>query len=268
MEVFHSIADFTVWRKKLDHGNGGTATSNTIGFVPTMGALHVGHRRLLEESNKDCAFTVLSIFVNPTQFNQPEDFAKYPKTLEYDLEIARAEGVDAVFAPTDSKEMYSDGYRFSVSESEESKILCGAFRPGHFNGVLTVVLKLFQIVRPTIAFFGEKDFQQFKLIRDMSSALFLPVNVHSVETIREKSGLALSSRNTRLSEGDRIKASALFKALVSSAPLDQFKPELTSAGFQVEYLEEHWGRRFVAAWIGGVRLIDNVSFENRKGNAI
>jgi len=235
--------------------------SQTIGFVPTMGALHAGHRALLERARRESDVVVLSIFVNPTQFNNADDFNKYPQTLEADLLMAKDCGADAVFLPN-REQMYPDGYRFQLSENEFSRVLCGAHRPGHFEGVLTVVMKLFQLVRPKRAYFGEKDFQQLLLIRQMADAFFLGIEIVPCPTIRESDGLAMSSRNVRLSPKGRALAPKLHEILnrnPEEISLVERKAELTGLGFEVEYLEEHFGRRFVAAWLDGVRLIDNVA---------
>jgi pantoate--beta-alanine ligase len=266
MKIFESISEYQLWRKNLP-------VDLTLGFVPTMGALHEGHAQLLENSRQDRDLTVLSIFVNPTQFNQLEDFEKYPKTLEADLKLAESRGVDAVFLPQ-KDEIYLDGYNYQIVELRDSKILCGRFRPGHFEGMLTIVLKLFQIVQPHQAFFGEKDYQQFHLIKEMVNAFFLPIAITPVATVREPSGLALSSRNARLSAEGRMRASLLFKLLSQVSQIEEIETKLIQAGFQVEYVEDHFDRRFVAAWLEGIRLIDNVylnripGFDFSKGDSV
>ena len=259
MKVIHSVSEFQDWRG---------SQSKPVAFVPTMGALHRGHAELLRQArsytltNGDTGGSlVLSIFVNPTQFNDAKDLQAYPRTWEEDLKIATECGVDVVFAP-EFADMYPDQYLYSVSENQKSLILCGASRPGHFNGVLTVVMKLFQVVRPHRAFFGEKDFQQLQLIRDMAQAFFLPLTIQGVPTVREDSGLALSSRNVRLSEDGRRKASLIFKTLTQSQNVNDARKTLEKHGFQIDYVEEHWGRRFAAVFLEGVRLIDNVSIAN------
>lgn len=247
--VIKNISEFQKYRASL---------SGSVGFVPTMGALHAGHARLMQHSVSENNHTVLSIFVNPTQFNDPKDLEKYPRTFEADLEVARQNNVDAIFYP-DFAEMYPDNYAYSVTEKSFSKILCGAARPGHFDGVLTVVMKLFNIVRPTKAYFGEKDFQQLQLIQDMVTAFFMPIEIRPIQTLREKSGLAMSSRNVRLSDEGRLKAATIYKAISESESTDQAKQNLTDHGFQVDYLEDVKNRRYVAAFLEGVRLIDNVA---------
>ncbi len=245
----------------------GSSASQTLGFVPTMGALHEGHLTLLRASKAKTDRTVLSIFVNPTQFNQAEDFDQYPRTLERDLELARSVGVDEVFAPTNPLELYPQGDDFRILETRDSKLLEGAFRPGHFEGMLTVVLKLLQVVRPTHAFFGEKDYQQLILVQKMARDFFLGTEVVPVPTVREASGLAMSSRNTRLSPQDREKASEIYRALTRFKDASIAAQALQTSGFQVEYCEDHWGRRLFAGWLSGIRLIDNVPLVAIQGDS-
>lgn len=249
MKVFHNPTDYQKWREEN--------RNFTIGFVPTMGALHQGHASLLAESKKQMQKTVLSIFVNPTQFNDKKDFENYPNTLNEDLKLAEELKIDAVFLPQ-YKDIYADNYRFKISESEFSQRLCGAHRPGHFDGVLTVVMKLFQITQPTKAFFGEKDFQQLTLIKKMSESFFLPVQVVAVPTMREASGLAMSSRNRRLSPQGREFAAYIYKTLIEKKSIEECLQKLKRLNFEVEYLEDYESRRYVAVHLEGVRLIDNV----------
>jgi pantoate--beta-alanine ligase len=259
MKVLKTINEVKQWRESI-------APEKNIGFVPTMGALHSGHESLLKASRKENDLTVLSIFVNPTQFNNPDDLKNYPNTMEKDLFMAEQNGVDAVFAPDDMRELYPDFYRFRISESEFSKTLCGAHRPGHFDGVLTVVMKLFHLIQPKRAYFGEKDHQQLTLIRDMVSSFFLPVDVIACPTIRETSGLAMSSRNMRLSPDELEVASKLFETITQVKNKEQAIQKLHELGFKVDYLEDRTHiqneqprmRRYVAATLGKVRLIDNV----------
>lgn len=229
-----------------------------IGFVPTMGALHQGHATLFGKSKSENQITVASIFVNPTQFNNASDLREYPNKIEEDLELLNKLEVDFCLLPS-VEQMYPDNYQFSLEEKNFSKILCGKFRPGHFSGVLTVVLKLFNLVKPTNAYFGEKDYQQFLLIKEMVSALFLPINVVGCPTVREVDGLAMSSRNLRLSEAQRKKATIFAGELKSKKSCSEIMESLEKNGFKVDYIEEIFGRRFGAATIGEVRLIDNVS---------
>ncbi len=228
-----------------------------IGFVPTMGALHAGHIALLERCRRENEVSVLSIFVNSTQFDNAEDLAKYPVTLEKDKEVAHKAGVDYILLPTYDL-MYPDGYRYRVTEKEFSEKLCGAHRPGHFDGVLTVVMKLLNIVQPDRAYFGEKDYQQFQLVKDMVEAFFMDVEIVPVKTVREPDGLAMSSRNVRLTPEQRATAPLFHEALVVSATPEEAKARLKLAGFEVDYVEDIGSRRFGAVRLGGVRLIDNV----------
>lgn len=233
------------------------SNNKKIGFVPTMGALHKGHKKLLTQARKENDIVVLSIYVNPTQFNDPLDFQKYPKTWEDDIALANDAQVDYIFAP-DQNSLYPDNYRYFIDENKNSQILCGAFRPGHFKGMMTIVLKLFQIIPCHRAYFGEKDFQQLQLIKDMVNSFFIPVQIVSVETVREESGLALSSRNSRLSVEDKKLASQIHLQLSQNKELSSIKKALEDMGFEVEYVEEMWGRKLIAAYLNGVRLIDNV----------
>lgn len=256
MNTFTDVAGWSAFRDTLDRG----ATGSSIGFVPTMGALHAGHLSLVKSSQRDNDFTVVSIFVNPTQFNQAADLEHYPRTTAADLALLQATNTDAVFMP-DAASLYPDAYAFRVSESAFSQRLCGAHRPGHFDGVLTVVMKLFNIIRPTRAYFGEKDYQQLQLVRSMVDAFFLPVTVVACPTVREADGLAMSSRNTRLNAQQRAQASGLFRALQSASTAAQAREALQQLGFGVDYVEDLDGRRFGAVRLGDVRLIDNVAIE-------
>jgi len=228
----------------------------SIGFVPTMGALHAGHEALLARARNENDLVVLSIFVNPTQFNDPADLAKYPRTLESDLELARPY-VDAVLAPT-PEEFYPEAYRYRVTENELSRRLEGAHRPGHFDGVLTVVLKLFNVVQPTRAYFGEKDWQQLQLVRGMAGAFFLPLEVVPCPTVRDADGLALSSRNRRLSPLGRAHAAVFPRVLREAPDAASAAAALRAKSFEVDYVEDQNGRRLGAVRLEGVRLIDNV----------
>jgi pantoate--beta-alanine ligase len=229
----------------------------TLGFVPTMGALHEGHLSLVSRSRAENDTTLVSIFVNPTQFDDPVDYEKYPRTLDDDVRMLDAAGADYVLLPSRA-DLYPDGFRFRVVEVERSRTLEGAHRPGHFDAVLTVVLKLLQIASADRAYFGEKDWQQLQLVRGMADAFFLPTTIVPVETVRETDGLALSSRNRRLPGTDRAKAPAFHRALVESATPDEAVRALRAGGFVVDYVEDVDGRRLGAVRLGGVRLIDNV----------
>ena len=227
-----------------------------IGLVPTMGALHAGHRTLLERARRENQVVVLSVFVNPTQFNDPEDLANYPRTLAADLELARGL-VDHVLTPS-AAQLYPDDYRYRVTETTFSGELEGAHRPGHFDGVLTVVLKLLNVVRPRRAYFGEKDWQQLRLVRGMVEALFLPVEIVPCATVRETDGLAVSSRNRRLSPAGRERAAAFPRILRSSPDATTAIRELEAAGLEVDYVKDREGMRLGAVRLENVRLIDHV----------
>lgn len=228
-----------------------------IGFVPTMGALHRGHIELIKKSKFENDVTVVSIYINPTQFNNKEDLANYPAPIESDLKLLENSQVDFLFLPN-YQDLYPDDFTMKVKETELSLTYCGNFRPGHFTGMLTVVLKLLNIVSPSTAYFGLKDYQQFALIKKMKEALFLDCEISGVETVRESTGLALSSRNERLSESDKIFAAHIYRVLKSEISIDDKRKELTGLGFEVEYLEPLADRLLIAAWYKGVRLIDNV----------
>lgn len=247
--LFHSVA---AWRQARA---GADFAGRTVGFVPTMGALHAGHRALLERAHAENDRVVLSVFVNPTQFNDPADLAKYPRTLAEDVALADGLATDVLAPPPE--EMYPDRYRYRVTELEASRELEGAHRPGHFDGVLTVVLKLLNLVQPTRAYFGEKDWQQLALVRGMVEALFLPCEIVACPTVREADGLAMSSRNRRLAPADRARAAA-FPRLLRAATPEAAAQALRDAGFAVDYVAERDGVRLGAVHLGGVRLIDNV----------
>jgi len=189
-----------------------------IGFVPTMGALHEGHLSLVRAAQADCDYTVVSIYVNPTQFGPHEDFARYPRTLPADLEKLAAVGADLAFCPTDA-EVYPAGYSTWVEVAGVSEPLEGRCRPGHFRGVATVVLKLLNMVQPDVAYFGQKDYQQALVIRRMAADLNVPVDIRVCPTVREPDGLAMSSRNAYLSPQGRQKALVLWKSLQLAAEL-------------------------------------------------
>ncbi len=254
--IITNIADLKTWRKNLN-------PKTTVGFVPTMGALHQGHAFLLSWSRRENDISVLSIFVNPTQFNDKNDLEKYPRTFEADCQLAAENSVDVIFHPQ-SNDIYSDSFRYKIQEIEESQLLCGVHRPQHFDGVLTVIMKLFQLVKPTKAYFGEKDFQQLRLIQGMVESFFMDIEIVPIATMREADGLAMSSRNTRLTENERSLAPVIFKKLMENAANNNIKFELSNLGFDVDYVEDHWNRRFVAAKIGNVRLIDNVDLKSMK----
>jgi pantoate--beta-alanine ligase len=209
MEIITTVKEMQQ-RSRAAHRSGACVV-----FVPTMGFLHEGHASLLREARRRGDLLVLSIFVNPTQFGVGEDFATYPRDLSRDSELARQCGVDILFAP-EAAEMYPAGYQTSVTVEAVTLPLCGASRPGHFRGVTTVVAKLFGIVQPDQAFFGEKDYQQLVVIRRMAADLNMPVQVIGLPTVREADGLAMSSRNAYLSVEERISARCLSRALAAA----------------------------------------------------
>jgi len=241
----------TAWAERMSR------EGHSIGFVPTMGALHEGHRSLIYRALSENDRVVLSIFVNPTQFNDPADLERYPHTFKSDLEMIDDAGVDALLF-ADFKELYPDDYRFRVTENSLSSILEGEHRAGHFDGVLTIVLKLLGILRPDRAYFGEKDWQQYLLIRDMARAFFLRTEILPCPTIREADGLAMSSRNALLSKEERRLAPELHHILSSGDPISRMLEKLRDAGFDVDYLENFEGRLLAAVHLGKTRLIDNV----------
>jgi pantoate--beta-alanine ligase len=251
-----------------------------VGFVPTMGALHEGHLSLIKKARNENKTVVVSIFVNPTQFLPGEDLDKYPKKFEADSKICKLAGVDYIFAPN-IDDMYNDTDEILIKAPKiKGYILEGHFRPGHFDGVLQIVLKLFNIVKPTRAYFGKKDAQQLALIKQMVKNLFLDIEIIEGETIREKSGLALSSRNTYLSEDEKKRALSISKSLKLAAKLsvnekncEKIKQEMLKI-LEVDKLQyiAFVDREFnfidtikpqntiilIAAYVGNTRLIDNI----------
>jgi pantoate--beta-alanine ligase len=211
----------------------------------------------VERSVAENERTLVSVFLNPTQFDEPTDLAAYPADLEADRSLVESLGADYLLCPS-RDEIYPDRYRYRVAEGELSRTLCGEHRPGHFDGVLTVVMKLLQIVSPTRAYFGEKDHQQLQLVRGMVEAFFLPMEIVACATVRESDGLAASSRNRKLDPEQRRLAPA-FPALLRGAPRPgDVRRRLEEAGFGVDYVEDVTGRRYAAVRLGPVRLIDNV----------
>jgi pantoate--beta-alanine ligase len=254
-----------------------------VGLVPTMGALHEGHASLIRAARAECGYVVVSIFVNPTQFGPGEDLARYPRPIENDLAVCRREGADLVFTPA-AAEMYPEGFATTVRVAGLSEKMCGAFRPGHFDGVCTVVAKLLAIVQPDAAYFGEKDAQQLAIVRRMAADLNLPVEIRGCPLVREPDGLALSSRNAYLSPEERQRALALSAALAearkaiqsgerdAAAVAGMLRRRLQAAtGVELQYvavvdpdtladLDRIAGQALVAvaAKVGATRLIDNV----------
>lgn len=253
-----------------------------VGVVPTMGALHEGHLSLVRAAKRGCDRVIVTIFVNPAQFNNPDDLAKYPRTEDQDAALLAAEGVDVLFAPS-ADEVYPAGFASRIEVAGVSAPLEGAMRPGHFEGVATVVAKLFGMTQANRAYFGQKDWQQLQVVKRMVADLNIAVEVAGCETVREYDGLAMSSRNVRLDPLSRAQAPGLYRVMQKVAgqirdggdiafALASGRDELLQTGFtEVEYLElrtaamlepaqtlEQPVRLLAAAWIGGVRLIDNI----------
>ncbi|HAT8250426.1 TPA: pantoate--beta-alanine ligase [Legionella pneumophila] len=249
MQIFHNLNEWIRFRNTL-------APDLSLGFAPTMGNLHAGHASLFLASSKENHYTVSSLFVNPTQFNNPDDYKHYPRTVDADLELMTQNGVDFCILPNEN-EIYTDGYAYQVQENRLGQLMEGKHRPGHFNGVLTIVMKLFNLVKPTRAYFGEKDYQQLLLIQGMVKALFMDIEIKSCPTVREKSGLACSSRNNRLTPSQREIADEFAKIFHQNKSSAMISKELEALGITVEYIEEFQGRRFAAVKIGDIRLIDN-----------
>ena len=257
-----------------------------IALVPTMGNLHAGHLTLVKQAQEIADAVVVSIFVNPTQFVEGEDFDNYPRTLEADLEYLKQINTDLVFIP-DMKEIYPENIQITteVIVPELDSVYCGEYRPGHFKGVATIVTKLFNIVQPDIAIFGEKDYQQLLVIRSLVKNLNLPIHIMGSPTLRESDGLAMSSRNKYLSETERLQAPLLYKSIkkmatsiekgnkdYKSLQKEAFS-SLKDAGFKPEYLnicdsktlKKPINQELVilaAAWLGKARLIDNVAVQS------
>lgn len=250
--IVHTVAEWRALRSTYQ------AAGRIIGFVPTMGALHAGHASLFKAARQECDIVLASVFVNPTQFDEAADFDTYPRTLEADLALTEKAGVDTVFAPSVG-EMYPTGRHYTVEEDALSRELCGAHRPGHFTGVLTVVMKLLQIAGADRAYFGEKDWQQLQLIRGMAEAFFLETEIVGWPTVREADGLAMSSRNVRLSPDERALAPRFHAVLQSAPDAAAAAEQLTTLGFRVDYVEDRPGRRLGAVRLGSTRLIDNVA---------
>lgn len=280
MHIVRTVAEL---RQNLDAARN---AHRTIGFVPTMGALHRGHAALVEKSVSECDLTVVSIFVNPLQFNNSADLDTYPSTIDADLELCARLGVAVVFVP-DRHEMYPDGFDTAVEPGKLASLFEGASRPGHFSGMCTVVLKLLVMVQPSHAFFGKKDYQQLAIVQRMAADFNLPVDIVGCETVRDEDGLALSSRNVRLSADARQRALALPRALAATkqallggCTVDSARRAgadiLSTVDLDVSYFEVvdastldapddiTANERLVvlgAVVVDGVRLIDNVEHE-------
>jgi pantoate--beta-alanine ligase len=283
MKVIKSIKILKDELKKLK------LKGKSIGFVPTMGALHNGHLALIKEARKENDIVVVSIFVNPTQFGPNEDYLRYPRPFKEDVKKCKEAEVDYIFAP-DVETMYPDDYLTFVKVEKLSDILCGAFRKNHFRGVATVVLKLFNIVKPDIAYFGLKDYQQFIIIKKMIEDLNLDIKIKGIPTVRDLDGVALSSRNTYLSKEEREEATLLYKSLLgakdlilngerNSKKIKKFiYKKLTSGKIikkknidyisivhpekleELKYIEKE-AVIALAVWVGKARLIDNIKIK-------
>ncbi len=271
MKILHTPAELAVW--KIAHPD--------CAFVPTMGNLHAGHVALVEQARLSGLPVIASIFVNPLQFGAGEDFERYPRTFDADCDKLQAAGCSAVFAPS-LADMYPQPQTYFVEPPALANELCGKFRPGHFRGMLTVVLKLFNLVQPRVAVFGKKDYQQLALIRSMSEQLNLPIQIQAGETVRAADGLALSSRNDYLTDAERHEATRLYSSLrhiadalnLGRRDFEELEVQALDAlyqhGWKVDYisvrrpdlgLPEENDTHFVvlgAAWLGKTRLIDNV----------
>lgn len=252
MRTWTKVAEWREARRAL-HGR-------SIGLVPTMGALHEGHAALVERCRRENDVAVVTIFVNPSQFNNPRDLERYPRTVEADLALLERLGADEVLLPS-PEELYPEGYLLRVTGGHAGEGMEGAHRPGHFDGVRTVVLKLLLLAGADRAYFGEKDYQQLQVIEEMAREFFVGTEIVACPTVRAESGLALSSRNALLSEEGRRQAAELHRALTSEPDA---AAALERAGFAVDYVEQRWGRRFAAASLEGVRLIDNVPWSGEE----
>jgi pantoate--beta-alanine ligase len=275
MQIIDSLKEITHISRNWD-------SNQKIGFIPTMGALHAGHLDLVKQSLSSCDITIVSIFVNPAQFGPNEDFARYPKTFENDYKALLDLGVDYIFLPTASQ-MYPDNYKTWINIDKITEVLCGASRSGHFTGVATIVLKLVNLVRPTLMFMGEKDFQQIVVLETMLADLNLETRIVRCPIIRMDSGLALSSRNRYLTPAEQIIAPELYSALQEcrfsyirgmndqTELIASLRKKLEEKGFKIDYLEivdsttlekvgivQLGNRLIVAVFLGKTRLIDNI----------
>jgi pantoate--beta-alanine ligase len=274
MHVIHTQKELVETLKKLTN----------IAFVPTMGNLHDGHLKLIEEALKKTKYVVVSIFINPLQFNSKDDFKNYPRTLDEDLLMLQKLDVPFVFVPS-KEDIIDSSQTIEIHLSDIANDLCGRFRPGHFNGVATIVCKLFNLIQPELAFFGKKDFQQLFLIKELVKQLNYPIHIIAIDTVRHKDGLAKSSRNNLLSKEDRKKAPQLFelmnamkeKVMQKKLSFKEIESDaerlLNDSGWIVDYLAirsaqslktpVHHEKQMVilgAATLGSVRLIDNIEF--------
>ncbi|WP_276367240.1 pantoate--beta-alanine ligase [Chryseolinea sp. H1M3-3] len=278
MEIFKKIAPLKAFLKEF------RTVGDTIGLVPTMGALHNGHLSLIDTSKSQNSLTVCSIYVNPTQFNNPVDLQKYPRNLEEDVKLLQKVGCDVVFCPS-NEEMYTGQASLKFDFGALDKVMEGKFRPGHFSGVALVVSKFFNIVNPDRAYFGQKDWQQFAIIQQVVEELKFGLTLHSVPTLREADGLAMSSRNLRLNEQERLKATIFHQSLLAAQENLRQGRKITDAkklveemikkvpGVTLEYFEVADSKNLnvlefvneaekpilcIAGYVGDVRLIDNM----------
>jgi pantoate--beta-alanine ligase len=273
MRILHTIAELRAWRAQHDQ----------VSFVPTMGNLHEGHLALIKLAQQHAPTVIVSIFVNPLQFGAGEDYTRYPRTLEADAAKLNAIGIDAIFAPS-VEELYPQPQRYYITPPTLANTLCGAYRLGHFEGVATVVMKLFQLVQPTVAIFGKKDYQQLTIIRGMVEDFAVPITIVAGETIRATDGLALSSRNGFLSAAERALAPALHQQLadiqlaLQNGARDYIQLQLSASntltrlGWRVDYIsicdaQLNPANAQTLSWVvlgaahlGTTRLIDNVVF--------
>lgn len=277
MKIIRSIKEMTGFSKKQ------RIKGKTIGFVPTLGALHQGHLNLIRQAAAENDIVVVSIFVNPIQFGPKEDYRRYPRNLRLDARLCRREGADVIFCP-DAQQMYPGNYKTYVVVQDLSDVLCGKFRPGHFKGVATVVTKLFNIISPDIAYFGQKDAQQAIIIKNAVEDLNIPIKIKVMPTVREKDGLAMSSRNAYLNKEERRDAAVLYQALILAKNLIK-QGSVDSSGIirkmrrlinkkksaciqyisvvkhkDLKPLDKIRGKVLIAlsVWIGKTRLIDNI----------
>lgn len=257
--MIHVSDTLAGWQTRRSALNG-----RTIGFVPTMGALHSGHSSLVTRCRAENEIVAVSIFVNPSQFNDPRDLDRYPRALDQDLALLESLGADEVIVPS-AAELYPHGYRFRLEPNSSDLVLEGAYRPGFLQGVMTIVLKLLSLVRADRAYFGEKDYQQLRVVSEMTQEFFLPTRIIPCPTVREESGLAMSSRNALLSSEARERAPDLFRALTTAPSCAEARAALEATGFRVEYVEERWARRLAAVHLEGIRLIDNVPVAEIRG---
>jgi pantoate--beta-alanine ligase len=278
MEIFKEIHPLKVFLKN------NRLRGNSIGLVPTMGALHKGHISLIEACKEQNKITVCSIYVNPTQFNNPDDLLKYPRTYDLDLSLLEKAGCDALFYPK-NEEMYPEKPIVKFDFGQLDKVMEGSFRPGHFSGVALVVSKFFNIVQPDNAYFGQKDWQQFAVIQKLVDELKFGLELHWVNTLREPDGLAMSSRNLRLDQNQRLRATVFYRALTAaknslnggkaiSEVKKQVEDLVLKEGVQLEYFEVADSKNLnllnsvkdkqnqavlcIAGYVGDVRLIDNI----------